>query len=740
MVFLRNISDNIRLRLLCLLCLTFLLIPVSTVSAQNKPSQNNLLDEIIIIFKSDMSLTEQNQILDIYQNDVTVLEQIEDYALCKLNNTKDTSNILKSLNENPYILVAESNSEIELQGITNDSYSDSQWPLKNNGYYYHVNNSNTSIISSTQDIDLNIPKAWSIYSSKNMKEKEVVIAILDTGVDINHPDLVGRIWINQGEIPGDGIDNDNNGYIDDMVGWDFYNNDDTVCHYQYNSSKNMDLASPKDNDDHGTHIAGIIAANANNKIGIAGVASNINVKIMSLKIHGGANGKGTVANAIKAIKYATMMGADICNMSWGSTSYSAALETAMQESTMLFVTAAGNSGTNNDTTPLYPASYNLDNQISVSFIDADGALSKDSNYGKQTVDIAAPGTNIISTTVGSYGTMSGSSMAAPHVSAIAAMLYTYSDNLYASDVKNIIVNNIKYMEGLENFTKNPGIPNAAAIVASMEELQPDNTLPDLQLSTRYEKDRILIDINADGFDGSGIRTIRYIIGERSTDYFKRGTIGLGISDNILSLAKAGTYTFYISDYAGNETSQIYEVLDDTEAPTINSSYKVSGDYSSITITASITDLGSGVKTAKYLTGVKTIDDFRSINSGTAIKLENDTGVFEVTTPGRYTIYAQDYRGNKVISYVNAKIIKSTALSLNRLNKTLGVGKFFRLWPSLGPDNSTDQVTYVSSNPSVVTVSKWGLLKGISPGKATITATTSSGIKRTCVVTVKYPKE
>lgn len=740
MVFLRNISDNIRLRLLCLLCLTFLLIPVSTVSAQNKPSQNNLLDEIIIIFKSDMSLTEQNQILDIYQNDVTVLEQIEDYALCKLNNTKDTSNILKSLNENPYILVAESNSEIELQGITNDSYSDSQWPLKNNGYYYHVNNSNTSIISSTQDIDLNIPKAWSIYSSKNMKEKEVVIAILDTGVDINHPDLVGRIWINQGEIPGDGIDNDNNGYIDDMVGWDFYNNDDTVCHYQYNSSKNMDLASPKDNDDHGTHIAGIIAANANNKIGIAGVASNINVKIMSLKIHGGANGKGTVANAIKAIKYATMMGADICNMSWGSTSYSAALETAMQESTMLFVTAAGNSGTNNDTTPLYPASYNLDNQISVSFIDADGALSKDSNYGKQTVDIAAPGTNIISTTVGSYGTMSGSSMAAPHVSAIAAMLYTYSDNLYASDVKNIIVNNIKYMEGLENFIKNPGIPNAAAIVASMEELQPDNTLPDLQLSTRYEKDRILIDINADDFDGSGIRTIRYIIGERSTDYFKRGTIGLGISDNILSLAKAGTYTFYISDYAGNETSQIYEVLDDMEAPTINSSYKVSGDYSSITITASISDLGSGVKTAKYLTGVKTIDDFRSINSGTAIKLENDTGVFEVTTPGRYTIYAQDYRGNKVISYVNAKIVKSTALSLNRLNKTLGVGKFFRLWPSLGPDNSTDQVTYVSSNPSVVTVSKWGLLKGISPGKATITATTSSGIKRTCVVTVKYPKE
>ena len=272
----------------------------------------------------------------------------------------------------------------------------------------------------------------------------------------------------------------------------------------------------------------------------------------------------------------------------------------------------------------------------------------------------------------------------------------------------------------------------------IEELKPDHALPTLQLSTRYDKDRIIVDINANDHGGSGIRTIKYIIGERSTDYFKHGTIGLGVSDHFLSLAKAGTYTFYTSDYAGNETSQIYEVYDDIESPSINSSYKVSNDYSSITISTSIADSQSGVKTTKYLEGIKTLDDFRSIQSGTVLQLTDETGVFKITKPGRYTIYAQDYRGNKVISYVNARIIKSSSLKLNRSNKVLGVGKFFRLWPTLTPSNSTDQVTYVSSDPSVVTVSKWGLLKGISPGKATITSTTSSGIIRTCVVTVKRP--
>lgn len=694
-------------------------------------------NEVIVLFHPSVDASKQLEILKQYESKIIVLEQIDNYALCKYTNAQNISRFVRKLNKNPNILIAETNSELLINSITNDPFSESQWPLKNNGFYYQITDSNKTLKSSTTNIDLNIPKAWAVTASKEANNKQVIIAILDTGVDINHPDLVGRIWTNPFEIPGDGIDNDKNGYIDDTVGWDFYNNDSTVCHYQYDSSKNAELASSVDNDNHGTHIAGIIAANANNKIGIAGVASNINVKIMPLKIHGGTNGKGTIANAIKAIKYATMMEADICNMSWGSTNYSEALKIAMKESTMLFVTAAGNTGTDNDITPLYPANYELDNQISVSFIDGDGRLTLDSNYGLKTVDIVAPGINIISTIVGSYATMSGSSMAAPHVSAIAAMLYSYGDNVFAANIKNIITNNIKPINGLENAIKYPGIPNAAAIVASANELLTDITLPDIHFLTKYDKDRILVEVNTSDLE-SGIRSVKYIIGNRSTDYFMRGTSGLSIQDNILSLAKAGTYTFYASDYAGNEISQIYEVLDDLETPTIRANYKVSNDYSSITLSTTITDTQSGIKTVKYAEGVKTMESFRAIDSGTVIQLDNDSFVLETKNPSKFTIYAQDYRGNKSITYVNARIIKSINLKLNRNNKTLGVGKAFRLWPTLSPNNSTDQITYETSNPEVVTVSKWGLLKGVSPGIATITATTSSGISKTCIVTVKKP--
>lgn len=704
---------------------------------QNCILSDRTADEIIILFQSNIDTLKQNEILNNYKGELTIVERIDNYALCKTSNVQNISNIITFLNQNPYILIAEQNSNVLLESITGDPFTESQWPLKNNGFYYQITTSNKVMKSSTPNVDLNILNAWSLDATNEKITKEVVVAILDTGVDINHPDLVGRIWTNTLEVPGDGVDNDNNGYIDDTVGWDFYNNDNTVCHYQFDPSKNTNVASVLDNDNHGTHIAGIIAANANNKIGIAGVASNINVKIMPLKIHGGTNGKGTIANAIKAIKYATLMGADICNMSWGSTSYSEALKTAMKESTMLFVTAAGNDGSNNDISPLYPANYGLDNQISVTFIDADGKLTQDSNYGVNTVDIAAPGMNIISTTVGSYATMSGSSMSAPHVSAIAAMLYSYGYNIYASNVKQIIVNNIKPLTDFSSYIKYPGVPNAAAIIASAYELKEDYSVPTIDLSTRYDKDRIIVDVNAKDQD-SNIRIVRYAIGERSTDYFMYGINGLSVQDNLLPLAKSGTYTFYTSDYAGNETSQRYEVIDDITAPEIHANYKVSNDYSTITISTAISDSQSGVKIIKYAEGVKTIESFRTIDSGLNMQLENGTYAFDINKPSKFTIYAQDYRGNKSIAYITARIIKSINLKLNRSQKILGVGKYFRLWPTLSPKNSTDQVTYTSSNADIVTVNKWGLLKGITPGKAIITAKTSSGIERTCVVTVKIP--
>lgn len=171
-----------------------------------------------------------------------------------------------------------------------------QWGIKNNGTFIDEQG-----FKSTPDIDINAIKAWNKYIGK----KEVVIAIIDTGIDYSHEDLKDVIWKNIEEIEGDGIDNDCNGFVDDLYGWNFYDNSSKT----YNSQSNED--------DHGTHVAGIIAASRNNT-GIAGVASNTNIKIMTLKILGSRNSSGSINSMIKAIKYAESMGASICNISAGT--------------------------------------------------------------------------------------------------------------------------------------------------------------------------------------------------------------------------------------------------------------------------------------------------------------------------------------------------------------------------------------------------------------------------------------
>ena len=343
-----------------------------------------------------------------------------------------------------------------------DPYLDSLWAFENPGYYTHYYGTFPVSLPATEGIDLNLWEAWRRYPLKKEETRTIVVAIIDTGIDYQHPDLRDQMWVNPNEIPGNGIDDDGNGYVDDIHGWDFYHNDASICHYV--ETTHGFTADPDDNDNHGTHIAGILAATANNSIGIAGAASNINIRIMSLKIHGGTSSSGSVTNAIKAIRYAEEMGADICNLSWGTLNYNEALEIAIRESSMLFVTAAGNNGINNNSTPVFPASLRLDNLISVAYIDADGILDPASNYGVSTVDIAAPGYDIYSTLVGSYGYSSGSSMAAPYVTALAAMVYAYQDYVYPAQVKEMIINTMQPLSTLDGYLIHPGIPDAAALL------------------------------------------------------------------------------------------------------------------------------------------------------------------------------------------------------------------------------------------------------------------------------------
>lgn len=684
---------------------------------------------IILVFSQDSQETEQESLLSALPGN-SVLWWECGAALVRVP-VSDASGWLSFFRGSPCISAADYDDGILVSAISQDAYSDSQWGLDNNGTYSYIADMNTSTVLSMADVDMDIPEAWASYQSQITSPREVIVAVIDTGVDTSHPDLVSNIWVNQGEIPDDGIDNDNNGYVDDIYGWDFYNGDNTVCHYEKDGTTLL-----SDNDNHGTHVAGIIAAEKDNGIGIAGVASCTNVKVMVLKIHGGPNGSGSISNAVRAIRYATAMGADICNISWGTSKSNDALEQVIRESDMLFVAAAGNAGTNNNSAPVYPASYDLDNLISVTFIDASGRMSAKSNYGVSTVDLAGPGVHIYSTCVGGYCSFSGSSMAAPHVSGVAALLYSCGNNLYPSNIKEIIVNTIKPIDSLAGKVKYAGIPDAFAAVAALSSIKRDYTAPTLSFSSGFENEHILLSVNAVDIGGSGIRTIRYAYGEKELSYFRHGTVETSIEpDTALSLNKSGTYTFYVSDYAGNERALIYQLQDDTIPPDAWLSYKVAYNYGSITVNVQAVDSQSGIKTLQYAPGEQETSYFRSAKSGTAITLENGVGAFTVKEPGVYTVYAADYRGNKAVYRIDAKIIPSSSLALSAYRKTLKVGKTYKITAALIPAESTDGLRFRSSDTSVCKVNSAGRVTGIAPGKATITVKTASGITKKCIITV-----
>ncbi|QSX66567.1 MAG: DUF4347 domain-containing protein [Dolichospermum sp. DET69] len=280
---------------------------------------------------------------------------------------------------------------------------------------------NTGQNGGTPDADIDAPEAWDIQKGN----PNLVIGVIDTGVDYNHPDLVGNIWTNPGEIAGDGIDNDNNGYIDDIRGWDFAYNDN----------------NPSDVDGHGTHVSGTIAGKGNNGVGVTGVAWN--AKIMPLKFLAD-DGFGSTSNAIKAIDYATAKGVKITNNSWGGGPSEQALYNAINaagQAGALFIAAAGNDSIDTDTSPHYPSSYNLANIISVASTTNTDSLSWFSNYGLTSVDLGAPGSGIYSTLPNnSYGTYSGTSMASPHVAGAAALVWSQNPTWTAQQVKNTLMN------------------------------------------------------------------------------------------------------------------------------------------------------------------------------------------------------------------------------------------------------------------------------------------------------------
>ena len=345
------------------------------------------------------------------------------YLLKNINKSQ-----FSELQNNSSIEYIEPNYKYSKFDLPKDADFEKQWGLNNTG-----KNSGSWWERGTAGVDISALEAWKITKGS----KDIKIAVIDTGVDYTHKDLKDNIMINELELNGtEGIDDDGNGYIDDIYGYDFANND----------------ADPMDGHGHGTHCAGVIGA-SHNGFGIAGV--NAKVSILPVQFLT-AKGGGTLEGALKAIQYATDRGVNVMSNSWGGGGRSQALFDAIEaarDKGISFIAAAGNSNSDNDSKATYPANYKLDNVISVGALDGKGKRASFSNYGKKTVHVFAPGVGIYSTVAGDqYKKMSGTSMACPHVAGVAGLLLASEPNLTYAEIKDRLMNTSIISTEISNFT------------------------------------------------------------------------------------------------------------------------------------------------------------------------------------------------------------------------------------------------------------------------------------------------
>ena len=322
---------------------------------------------------------------------------------------------------------------------------------------------NTGQTGGTADADIDAPEAWDLATGSG----NVVVGVIDTGVQYNHPDLNANMWRNPGEVAGNLVDDDANGLVDDVFGADYVNND----------------GNPMDDNGHGTHVAGTIGAIGNNGIGVAGVSWR--VQIMALKFLG-AGGSGAISNAVKCLDYAVAKGAIITNNSWGGGGFSSAMSTALNNARAaghLFIAAAGNSNSNNDALPHYPSSYTHDNVLAVAATDRNDARAGFSSYGATSVDLAAPGVGILSTYGTTYVSMSGTSMATPHVAGAAALVWDAHPTWTYAEVAAALLNTVDAKPNLAGIVATGGRLNVDAAVRYATTPPPDPSGPRVTAST-----------------------------------------------------------------------------------------------------------------------------------------------------------------------------------------------------------------------------------------------------------------
>lgn len=395
--------------------------------------------EILVRYRSEKLARRQPRVTMVHSTERAIAVHVEQFEGSDIVEglrmgrvaPQDTMQAIAALRSQPDVLYAEPNYIRHKDSLPNDPRFPDMYGLKNIGQ-----------TGGTPGADIDAEQAWEITTGS----RAIVVGVIDEGIDINHPDLEDNIWTNPGETAGNGLDDDGNGFIDDINGWDFFHDDNSV----------FDGAADPNNqtDAHGTHVAGTIGAVGDNSIGVVGV--NWQVSLMSLKFLG--PGGGSDSNAIRAINYARNMrdtwiatdgaqGANVrvLNNSYGGDAFSQALLDAIKaagNSDILFVAAAGNNSSDNDLLPHYPSNFDAPNLVAVAATDALDNLSGFSNFGVDTVHIAAPGSAILSTTPNNtYSTFSGTSMATPHVSGGAALIGAANPNITLQQLRALLIFN-----------------------------------------------------------------------------------------------------------------------------------------------------------------------------------------------------------------------------------------------------------------------------------------------------------
>jgi subtilisin family serine protease len=502
--------------------------------ADDEAESDAIPGQLVVGFNGDA--TDKQQLKAVDKAGGTIEDTIDsiDGALVTVD-PDDTDRAAQKLSHQRAVDYVEPNFVVRANRIPNDHLFDEQWGLRNVGQY-----------GGTAGADIHAAEAWEATTGAN-----VTVAVVDTGVDLTHPDLAPNLWSNPAD-PLNGVDDDHNGFVDDVHGADYANED----------------ANPTDDAGHGSHVAGIIGAKANNATGVAGV--NWDAKIMALKFLD-ADGSGNTADAANAIDYAVSHGARVINASWGGPAFSQALYQAVRragDNGVVFVAAAGNDGHNADVKPDYPAAFDLPNVVSVAATGSRDELVDFSNYGAASVDLGAPGDDIESTVpkitdASGYASFSGTSMAAPFVTGGIALYLSRFPEATGDQARTAILQSVDKIPSLAGKVSTGGRLNVASAIgpvappaAPVADRTPPSAFALLRPHSRrhVKRHRLRFSWQA-SHDESGIRYYKlYMNGRRvKTVRDKDGPGGKDPKHHVRARLRRGKHRWFVRawDYNGN---------------------------------------------------------------------------------------------------------------------------------------------------------------------------------------------